>query len=138
VFKSPDFCMSATSGRIYVVPAAVSSGSPIIAAANWMVAILKTERSMLPTSTPASPYCRIPLVASCHGSSSHPLSRRTRCNVWWHCPHGRTSPRPLSQLEETKIPGNGINIDRILSGLCDKNQGYVCVCYWHSQRCSVV
>jgi hypothetical protein len=40
------FCMSASSGWIYIISAVVSSGRQIIAAANWMVAILKRDRSM--------------------------------------------------------------------------------------------
>jgi hypothetical protein len=41
-----DFCMSVSSGRIYTIPALLSSGRQFIAAANWTVAILKTNRSM--------------------------------------------------------------------------------------------
>jgi hypothetical protein len=44
-------------------------------------------------------------------------------------------PHPLSQLEETEIPGNAINIDCILSRLCDKNRGYNCVYY--CEQCDV-
>jgi hypothetical protein len=41
-----DFCMSVLLGRIYIITVVVSSGPQVIVAANWVVAILKTDRSM--------------------------------------------------------------------------------------------